>query len=79
MRVGLGKQAFPPIYVLRSATPLILLLPFQITVRPEPSLTVYSPQPQSQVWLWGKQFGQSWRITNDSGASWASLASIINL
>jgi len=32
----------------------------------------------SQVWLWGKQFGQSWRVTGDIAAQWDSLAAIIN-
>jgi alpha-galactosidase len=32
----------------------------------------------SQVWLWGKQFGQSWRTTGDIAAQWDSLATIIN-
>jgi len=32
----------------------------------------------SQVWLWGKQFGQSWRTTGDIAAQWNSLAAIIN-
>ncbi|KAI5118570.1 hypothetical protein M0805_005861 [Coniferiporia weirii] len=32
----------------------------------------------SQVWIWGKQFGQSWRTTGDIGPDWASLANIIN-
>ncbi|TDL16139.1 glycoside hydrolase [Rickenella mellea] len=32
----------------------------------------------SQVWLWGKQFGQSWRTLGDIEPTWASLASIIN-
>ncbi|KAG7448434.1 glycoside hydrolase [Guyanagaster necrorhizus] len=33
----------------------------------------------SQVWLWGKQFGQSWRTTGDIAAEWNSLANIINV
>ncbi|KAK0454132.1 glycoside hydrolase [Desarmillaria tabescens] len=32
----------------------------------------------SQVWLWGKQFGQSWRTTGDIAPEWNSLANIIN-
>ncbi|KAL5523373.1 hypothetical protein ACEPAF_1640 [Sanghuangporus sanghuang] len=32
----------------------------------------------SQVWIWGKQFGASWRTTNDIEPNWQSLASIIN-
>lgn len=32
----------------------------------------------SQVWIWGKQFGQSWRTTGDIAPKWDSLASIIN-
>ncbi|KAF9023342.1 glycoside hydrolase [Hymenopellis radicata] len=32
----------------------------------------------SQVWLWGKQFGQSWRTTGDIAPVWNSLANIIN-
>lgn len=33
---------------------------------------------QSQVWLWGASLGQSWRITGDVTATWASFLSIIN-
>ncbi|PBK61587.1 glycoside hydrolase [Armillaria solidipes] len=32
----------------------------------------------SQVWLWGKQLGQSWRTTGDIAPEWNSLANIIN-
>ncbi|KAJ7242413.1 glycoside hydrolase superfamily [Mycena rebaudengoi] len=32
----------------------------------------------SQVWLWGKNFGHSWRVTGDIAPKWKSLASIIN-
>ncbi|KAK7040879.1 hypothetical protein VNI00_009475 [Paramarasmius palmivorus] len=32
----------------------------------------------SQVWIWGKQFGQSWRTTGDIAPEWESLAAIIN-
>ncbi|KAI0070323.1 glycoside hydrolase [Panus rudis PR-1116 ss-1] len=32
----------------------------------------------SQVWLWGKQLGQSWRTTGDIGPNWSSLTNIIN-
>ncbi|TRM66282.1 glycoside hydrolase [Schizophyllum amplum] len=32
----------------------------------------------SQVWLWGKRFGQSWRTTGDIAPEWNSLAAIIN-
>lgn len=32
----------------------------------------------SQVWIWGKQVGQSWRTTGDIGPNWDSLANIIN-
>ncbi|KAG9221839.1 hypothetical protein CCMSSC00406_0005664 [Pleurotus cornucopiae] len=32
----------------------------------------------SQVWQWGKQFGQSWRTTGDIAPNWDSLANIIN-
>ncbi|KAK0473711.1 glycoside hydrolase, partial [Armillaria novae-zelandiae] len=32
----------------------------------------------NQVWLWGKQFGQSWRTTGDIAPEWNSLANIIN-
>ncbi|KIY72854.1 glycoside hydrolase family 27 protein [Cylindrobasidium torrendii FP15055 ss-10] len=32
----------------------------------------------NQVWIWGKQFGQSWRTTGDISPQWNSLASIIN-
>ncbi|KAF9261422.1 glycoside hydrolase [Marasmius fiardii PR-910] len=32
----------------------------------------------SQVWIWGKQFGQSWRTTGDIAPEWNSLAAIIN-
>ncbi|KAH8823926.1 glycoside hydrolase superfamily [Flagelloscypha sp. PMI_526] len=32
----------------------------------------------SQVWQWGKRFGQSWRTTGDIAAEWYSLAKIIN-
>jgi len=31
-----------------------------------------------QVWLWGKEFGQSWRTTGDIGPYWESLTNIIN-
>lgn len=32
----------------------------------------------SQVWIWGKTQGQSWRTTGDISPAWASLANIIN-
>jgi alpha-galactosidase len=32
----------------------------------------------SQVWIWGKRFGQSWRTTGDIDTHWASLAAIID-
>ncbi|KAH8108619.1 glycoside hydrolase [Phellopilus nigrolimitatus] len=32
----------------------------------------------SQVWIWGKQLGHSWRTTNDIGPSWSAVASILN-
>ncbi|KAJ7185889.1 glycoside hydrolase superfamily [Mycena filopes] len=32
----------------------------------------------SQVWLWGKDLGHSWRVTGDISPQWNSLASIIN-
>ncbi|KAH8108621.1 glycoside hydrolase [Phellopilus nigrolimitatus] len=32
----------------------------------------------TQVWIWGKQFGHSWRTTGDIGPNWPALASIIN-
>jgi len=32
----------------------------------------------NQVWLWGASVGHSWRIDDDIGPSWSSLASIIN-
>ncbi|KAF8511506.1 glycoside hydrolase [Hysterangium stoloniferum] len=32
----------------------------------------------SQVWLWGKTMGQSWRITGDIAPNWDSLAAIID-
>lgn len=32
----------------------------------------------SQVWIWGKQIGQSWRTTGDIAPNWDSLANIIN-
>ncbi|GJE99579.1 glycoside hydrolase family 27 protein [Phanerochaete sordida] len=32
----------------------------------------------SQVWIWGKTVGQSWRTTGDVSANWDSVASIIN-
>jgi len=32
----------------------------------------------SQVWLWGKTMGQSWRITGDIAPQWDSLAAIID-
>ncbi|KAB5590844.1 hypothetical protein CTheo_5713 [Ceratobasidium theobromae] len=31
-----------------------------------------------QVWLWGKEVGQSWRTTGDIAPTWDSLAHIIN-
>ncbi|CAE6423062.1 unnamed protein product [Rhizoctonia solani] len=31
-----------------------------------------------QVWLWGKEVGQSWRTTGDIAPTWSSLAHIIN-
>ncbi|EUC61047.1 glycoside hydrolase family 27 protein, partial [Rhizoctonia solani AG-3 Rhs1AP] len=31
-----------------------------------------------QVWLWGKEVGQSWRTTGDIAPTWPSLAHIIN-
>ncbi|KAI6019988.1 glycoside hydrolase family 27 protein [Pisolithus orientalis] len=33
---------------------------------------------REQVWLWGRNYGQSWRTTDDIGANWKSVASIIN-
>ncbi|EPT02375.1 hypothetical protein FOMPIDRAFT_53872 [Fomitopsis schrenkii] len=33
----------------------------------------------SQVWLWGANMANSWRVDNDIAASWDSIASIINL
>ncbi|OCB87833.1 glycoside hydrolase [Sanghuangporus baumii] len=32
----------------------------------------------SQVWIWGKQLGQSWRIVDDLNASWPSITNTIN-
>ncbi|KAK7044907.1 alpha-galactosidase [Favolaschia claudopus] len=32
----------------------------------------------SQVWLWGKNLGHSWRVTGDIAPQWDSLAAIIN-
>ncbi|CAE6441719.1 unnamed protein product [Rhizoctonia solani] len=32
----------------------------------------------NQVWVWGKEVGQSWRTTGDIAPTWASLAHIIN-
>ncbi|KAJ3537083.1 hypothetical protein NM688_g6738 [Phlebia brevispora] len=32
----------------------------------------------SQVWIWGKTVGQSWRTTGDISAQWESLTDIIN-
>ncbi|KAF7360120.1 Alpha-galactosidase [Mycena venus] len=32
----------------------------------------------SQVWLWGKNLGHSWRVTGDIAPQWDSLAFIIN-
>ncbi|KAJ7250431.1 glycoside hydrolase superfamily [Mycena rebaudengoi] len=32
----------------------------------------------SQVWLWGKKLGHSWRITGNVDPNWDSVASIIN-
>ncbi|KAI0725087.1 glycoside hydrolase superfamily [Fomitopsis betulina] len=32
----------------------------------------------SQVWLWGANMANSWRVDNDIAASWDSIASIIN-
>ncbi|CCM05621.1 uncharacterized protein FIBRA_07850 [Fibroporia radiculosa] len=32
----------------------------------------------SQVWIWGPQVGNSWRIDGDIEANWDSIASIIN-
>ncbi|KAL5492791.1 hypothetical protein ACEPAI_4239 [Sanghuangporus weigelae] len=32
----------------------------------------------SQVWIWGKQIGQSWRIVDDLNASWPSITNTIN-
>ncbi|KAL5531074.1 hypothetical protein ACEPAG_3950 [Sanghuangporus baumii] len=32
----------------------------------------------SQVWIWGKQLGQSWRIVDDLNASWPSISNTIN-
>ncbi|KAJ7269547.1 glycoside hydrolase superfamily, partial [Mycena rebaudengoi] len=32
----------------------------------------------SQVWVWGKNFGHSWRVTGDIAPKWDSLAFIIN-
>jgi alpha-galactosidase len=32
----------------------------------------------SQVWLWGKNMGHSWRVTGDIAPQWDSLAAIIN-
>ncbi|KAL5513546.1 hypothetical protein ACEPAH_3945 [Sanghuangporus vaninii] len=31
----------------------------------------------SQVWIWGKQLGQSWRIVDDLNASWTSITNTI--
>ncbi|KAK7044903.1 alpha-galactosidase [Favolaschia claudopus] len=33
----------------------------------------------NQVWIWGKNFGHSWRITNDLAPEWDVLAPIINV
>jgi alpha-galactosidase len=32
----------------------------------------------SQVWIWGKTLGHSWRVTGDIAPQWDSLAAIIN-
>ncbi|KAJ8693945.1 hypothetical protein PTI98_008886 [Pleurotus ostreatus] len=32
----------------------------------------------NQVWQWGKQFGHSWRTTNDIAPHWDALANVIN-
>ncbi|CAE6399424.1 unnamed protein product [Rhizoctonia solani] len=32
----------------------------------------------NQVWIWGKEVGQSWRTTGDIAPTWPSLAHIIN-
>ncbi|CAE6437722.1 unnamed protein product [Rhizoctonia solani] len=32
----------------------------------------------NQVWVWGKEVGQSWRTTGDIAPTWPSLAHIIN-
>ncbi|KAJ7449054.1 glycoside hydrolase superfamily [Mycena galericulata] len=32
----------------------------------------------TQVWLWGKNLGHSWRVTGDIAPQWDSLAAIIN-
>ncbi|KAG8216892.1 glycoside hydrolase family 27 protein [Butyriboletus roseoflavus] len=33
---------------------------------------------REQGWLWAKKYGQSWRTTDDIGASWSSIANLIN-
>lgn len=33
----------------------------------------------SQVWIWGAQVGNSWRVDGDIESNWPALASIINL
>lgn len=33
---------------------------------------------ETQVWLWGKELGHSWRVTGDIAPRWDSLAAIIN-
>ncbi|KAG6377411.1 glycoside hydrolase family 27 protein [Boletus reticuloceps] len=33
---------------------------------------------REQGWFWARKYGQSWRTTDDIGASWSSVASLIN-
>jgi len=33
---------------------------------------------REQGWFWARKYGQSWRTTDDIGATWSSIASLIN-
>ncbi|KAK0192450.1 glycoside hydrolase [Armillaria mellea] len=50
----------------------------QQSTKEDPILLSLCEWGWSQVWLWGKQFGQSWRTTGDIAPEWNSLANIIN-
>ncbi|EIW78698.1 glycoside hydrolase family 27 protein [Coniophora puteana RWD-64-598 SS2] len=44
----------------------------------EPMVLSLCEWGREQGWVWGRRYGQSWRTTDDIGANWPSVASIIN-